>query len=221
MKRNGTFEAPPDLPTSWDLKAAREAALTQPLLVSLVFALIAYVLVAFPLAVATRNTLHEESLARGRSLLRLLAASSSAQLAARRIEELSVAMVVGDPGVQDALILDLKDRILAPPERAGALLDILEGIDQPVGEIGGFVVGENEAGDLNMAMPISFGGSRVGVAVLTFSLPHQARGGTLLILLLVGLLLILIGAASAILLAKKRLRALSAVASEPTIAELP
>jgi hypothetical protein len=221
IERQPTFEVPSDLPTSWDHKAAREAALTQPLLVSLVFALIAYVLVAFPLTVSTRNTLREESLDRGRSLLRLLEASNSLQLATQRIEDLSVAMVVGEPGVQDALILDPEGRILVPPERAGGLLDILEGIDQPVHEIGGLVVGENESGDFNMAMPISSGGRRVGAAALTFSLPRQAKGGTLMILLLVGLLLILIGTASAILLTKKRLRALSAVASEPTIAELP
>ena len=221
IARYGTFEAPPDLPTAWDLKASREAALTRPLLVSLVFALIVYVLVAFPLAISTRNTLREESLARGRSLLRLLEASSSSQLATQRIDDLSVAMVVGEPGVLNALILDPEGRILAPPEQAGAMLHILDGIDQPVREIGSFVRGENDAGDLNMAMPISSGGRRVGVAALTFSLPHQAKGGTLLILLLVGFLLILIGAASAILLTKKRLRTLSAVASEPTIAELP
>jgi hypothetical protein len=130
-------------------------------------------------------------------------------------------MVVGEPGVQDALIVDPEGRILVPSDRAGERLDLLEGIDQPVREIGGYVFGKNESGDLNMAMPITSGKSLVGVATLTFSLPRPAKGGTLMILVLFGILLILIGAASAILLTKKRLRALSAVASEPTIAELP
>jgi hypothetical protein len=183
--------------------------------------LIAYLLIAMPLVVSTRNAVIEESLARGRSLLRLLEASNSSPLATGRIEDLSVAMVVGEPGVQEALIVDPEGRILVPPDRAGTRLDLLEGIDRPVREIGDFVMGKNESGDHNMAMPISSIGERVGVAVLTFSLPRRARGSTLMVLVLVGLLLILIGAISAILLTKKRLRALSAVASEPTIAELP
>jgi hypothetical protein len=184
-----------------------------------VLSFVAYLLVAVPLVLTTRGSLREESLARGRALVDLLAVQNGAALAAGNLQELSADTVRNEPGVEDAAILDVEGRVLAPSGRSGQSHQAIETAPKEVLERGGFYLARGGAGDYDLVRPLIHRGERVGFAVLRYSGARVAERKSVPVLLFLGFLLIAGGAWGAYFLSKKQ--ALERVATETTLAENP
>lgn len=191
----------------------------KPLLVTVVLSFVAYLLVAVPLVLTTRGSLREESLARGRALVDLLAVQNEAALAAGNLQELSADSVRNEPGVEDAVILDVEGRVLAPGGRSGQSHEAIETAPKEVLESGGLYLARGGAGDYDLVRPLIHRGERVGFAVLRYSVARVAERKSVPVLLFLGFLLIAGGAWGAYFLSKKQ--ALERVATETTLAENP
>jgi hypothetical protein len=191
----------------------------QPLLVTAVLSLVAYLLLAVPLVFSIRSSLWDESLARGRALVDLLAAHNETALAAGENQALSVESVSNRPGVEDALVLDMGGHVLAPGDRSGGAYETIEGTAKKVSEIGDFFQGRTSAGDYVLVKPLTRQGERIGFVVLRYSGVAVAERKTVPVLLFLGFLLIVGGAWGAYLLSQKP--ALELVATETTLAENP
>jgi hypothetical protein len=165
--------------------------------------LLAYLVLAVPLVNTMRTALREESLLRGRALLNYLAAMNAPILGANRTQDLSTEMVLKEPGVKDALILDLNGRVLAPSIRSSENFETIPGVDKKVGEIFTFYLGRNDAGDYNLVLPLIQRGQRVGIAVLTYSAAGVAERGSVPALLVLGFLIIAGGVYAATIFARK------------------
>jgi len=165
--------------------------------------LLAYLVLAVPLVNTMRTALREESLLRGRALLNYLAAMNAPILGANRTQELSTDMVLKEPGVKDALILDLNGRVLAPSIRSSESFATIPGVDRKVSEIFTFYLGRNEAGDYNLVLPLIQRGQRVGIAVLTYSAAGVAERGSVPALLVLGFLVIAGGVYAATIFARR------------------
>jgi pSer/pThr/pTyr-binding forkhead associated (FHA) protein len=204
-----------DIPTD---EVARRVDLS-PLVVMAVFSIAAYLFVACPLIFTTRTSLRQESLARGRVLLDLLAAQNEAALATGDQRALSVDSVLEESGVEDAFILDVDGRVLAPGSRSGESFGAIEGVSKKVGEIDRFVMGRTSAGDINLVRPIFPRGNKVGLAVVRYSGARIAEGKAVPVLVLLGLVLIALGVGSSYFLFKKT--AAVGITTETTLAEGP
>lgn len=165
--------------------------------------LLAYLVLAVPLVNTMRTALREESLLRGRALLNYLAAMNAPILGAKRTQELSTDMVLKEPGVKDALILDLNGRVLAPSIRSSESFETIPGVDRKVSEIFTFYLGRNEGGDYNLVLPLMQRGQRVGVAVLTYSAAGVAERGSVPALLVLGFLVIAGGVYAATIFSRR------------------
>jgi hypothetical protein len=163
-------------------------------------AFVSYFALAVPLVGAMRSSLKDESLLRARALLRYLAADNEVLLAEQKLRELSLDRLLQEPGVKDALILDLDGKILAPSVRAGELLLQIEGIQTKTPEIYTFYLGHTGSGHYNLVLPLIHRGRRVGIGVLTYSI---AGRGSVAVELILGFLVIAAATAGAVVAAKR------------------
>jgi hypothetical protein len=191
----------------------------KPLFVTVVLSFVAYLAVAVPLVLTTRGSLREESLARGRTIVHLLAVQNGAALAAGNLQELSIDSVVNEPGVEDVLILDVEGRVLAPGGRSGQSHEAIENAPQEVLERDELYWARSGGGDYDLVRPLTYRGERVGFAVLRYSGARVAERKSVPVLLFLGFLLIAGGAWGAYFLSKKQ--ALERVATETTLTENP
>jgi pSer/pThr/pTyr-binding forkhead associated (FHA) protein len=211
----------PQLPPTIEAPVAGRAqrASVLPILVLGGLSLVAYALLAVPLIYTTRHALREESLARGRTITRLLATQNQILLGARRHQDLSSETASAEPGVDQALILDLDGRILVPFERAGEPLGTIEGLPGDLSEVEGFQSGRTASGAYNMVAPLTHEGQRVGYAVITYSLVELAERGAVSALVVLGFLLITGGIWGGFALSKRLMR--EQVDTEITLSDEP
>lgn len=192
-----------------------------PILAPVAVALAVYVLVAIPLLLKTRSELYEESLQRGRTLLRLLQAENAGALSSGRMEGLSVDSVLEEPGVKAALILDLDGRALAPRDRVGESYERIQGVGLPLREIDSIREGRDRGGNLNLVAPVTHDGRRVGLAVVTYALADMAETRWVAVLIVLGIIAIVAGAWYAVLLSRRAIGSRAAMGTETTVAETP
>jgi pSer/pThr/pTyr-binding forkhead associated (FHA) protein len=208
-------EAPVDRAAAFSSVQEVPKGSLRPLAVTVLLSLVAYLVVAVPLVLSTGRSLRNETLARGRALVDLLAAHNMTALAAGEEQALSVESVSNRPGVEDALVLNREGRVMAPAGRSGEALEIIEGTTKKVSEIGEYFQERTSAGDYALVTPLTHEGERIGFAVLRYSGAEAAEGRTVPGLLLLGFLLILGGACAAYFLTRKK----TVVATETTLSE--
>jgi hypothetical protein len=184
------------------------------LLVVACSSLLVYLLLAVPLLFMTRSELSQESLRRGDTLFGLLRTTGAQWLGAGQMRELSLDVVLSEPGVREALILGLDGRIVAPRDRAGESFDTIEGIAIDVRDVDRVEQNETGSGDWIYVGPLVHDQRRVGVAVMLYSLAPMARGPRIPILVAVGLFIMVAGAIAAYLMSLPG-------DSETTLAESP
>ncbi|HXV60070.1 MAG TPA: FHA domain-containing protein [Vicinamibacteria bacterium] len=160
------------------------------------------VVLVVPLYSTSRRALNEESQARGRALMELLAALNGAPLGEGRPEDASVGMVEQAPGVSGAFVLDTTGKIVAPASREGEVLSI-DGLDVPPQSVRSIRSGQTRAGESFVAGPINYRPplptareTRVGVAVVIQRSAQGAAGYALAL----GLALVLIALAATVVL---------------------
>ncbi|HSF16784.1 MAG TPA: FHA domain-containing protein [Vicinamibacteria bacterium] len=151
------------------------------------------VVLVVPLYATSRRALNEESHARGRALMELLAALNGAPLGEGG--DVSTGMVERAPGVSGAFILDTSGRIVAPASRAGEVLSV-DGLDVPPQSVRSIRSGQTRAGESVVAGPINYRDTRVGVAVV---IQRRAEGAAAFALAL-GLALVLMALAATVVL---------------------
>jgi hypothetical protein len=192
-------ERPPEPPArradsmSWTAKHA---------LVTFGVGLVLYLVVAFPLVRTLGNALREESLRRGRVLLDLLATTNAVSVGEGRARDLDVSAITREERVKEALLLDLRGKVLAPSARVGESLTTLSGIQSPIEEIRTFYLGRRPNGDYVFVEPILYRGQRVGIAVLVYE-AASTSGSLAVAVLFLGFLVLLLGVAVALLLGKR------------------
>jgi hypothetical protein len=186
-----------------------------PLFVTVVLSFVAYLVVAVPLVLTLRGSLRQESLARGQTIVDLLAVQNGAALATDSLEELSVDSVGNQPGVEEAVILDVEGRVLIPSDRAGQAHQAFENVPEDAIERGGLYRTQAVAGDYDLVQPVIYQGERVGFVALRYSGVRVAERKSVPVLLFLGLLLIVGGAWGAYILTKKQ--ALQRISTETTL----
>jgi hypothetical protein len=152
--------------------------------------LLAYVAVAGPLVKTLRSVATEDFLRRGHALVRYLAAENEHLLAEGKLQDLSVEALSREPGVKEAFILDLNGKVLAPSVQGGESFETIEGIGKKTREIYTFYLGRNQAGDYHFVLPLTDKGRRIGIALLTCSVPDPVYRGAVLTLLSLSFLFI-------------------------------
>jgi hypothetical protein len=171
------------------------------LLVALALSLFSLLVLPIPLLRLARAAVDEESAKRARALVDLLATANEAALGEGRVEDVTVERVAGESGVTGAYIVSPGGDILAPRDRAGQKLE-LSGFAGSVGEVRSFRAAPLDGGETVFARPVTYRGTRVGVAVLS----HRAGGefsGWANVVLAFGSLLLLIAVAVAVLAATR------------------
>ncbi len=159
----------------------------------------ALLVVALPLLRILSTALVEESSARGRALVDLLAAANAAALADGRVQDVSVDRVASEPGVLRAEILSPTGEILAPRDRAGQAPSV-EGLSFEVADVRSFRESRDPKGNRILAQPVVHRGRRVGIAVLTHRSPDA---GLPWVALLFGSLLLAIAVLGVVLVARR------------------
>lgn len=196
-------DAPKDAHSALDAVRQRVSALSWQTRLGLGLAAIgalAFLVASLPLANRLRGSIETESMERGKTLLRFLAAINEPILANKDFQDLNTDIIMGEPGVKDALVLDVDGKVLAPPLRSTEAHETLPGIDQKISEIHSSASGLTPAGDVNFIQPLVAKGKRIGFAVLTYA-PSRS-GGSLAEAIFVGFLVIAAGAYGAMLLTK-------------------
>lgn len=140
----------------------------------------------------------EQSAARGRALLSLLAVSNETALGEGRSEQASIERVAAESGVMEAFVLDPRGKILAPRSRVGETLTV-EGLPS-VGDVRSLREGVGADGERVLAQPVSQRGRRLGVVVLRLAAPGTGSAATAL---LFGFLLLAVAVAVTVLLARR------------------
>jgi hypothetical protein len=171
------------------------------LIVVLALAFFSLLVLPIPLYRMARATVAEESEKRARALVDLLASANETALGEGRAQDVTVERVAGESGVTAAYIVSPAGDILAPRDEAGQKLE-LEGFGSGAGDVRSFRAVSLEGGETVYARPVSYRGTRVGVAVLS----HRAGGefhGWATVVLAFGSLLLLLAVAVAVLAATR------------------
>jgi hypothetical protein len=171
------------------------------LIVALSLSLFSLLVLPIPLLRLARAAVDEESSKRARVLVDLLATANETALGEGRFEDVTIERVAGESGVTGAYIVSPAGDILAPRDRAGQKLE-LSGFTGSVGDVRSFRAAPLDGGETAFARPVTYRGTRVGVAVLS----HRAGGdfsGWANVVLAFGSLLLLIAVAVAVLAAAR------------------
>ena len=196
-------------------------ASTAPLIVLAGVSILVYLLLFVPLLLKTRSDLYQESLRRGQSLFSLLLRSNTDRLETGPPAELSVEIVLQEPGVTGAFVLDLDGRIVAPLDRLGESYESMEGIRDFVREIDGMSQRVVDSGDIIFVAPLIHEGRRVGGCVMIYSVAPMARGIGVPLLVVIGLLVIVAGAIVAHFLGTRGSNPTQSGNAETTLTESP
>ena len=164
-------------------------------------AFLVYFVLAYPLVRTLGNSLREESLRRGRTLLSLVAAANGNAVGEGRIRDASVDNILREERVKETLLLDLEGNVLAPPSRADEVLTTIDGINAELGDIRTFYLGRRGP-DYVMVQPLLHRGRRVGFAVLVYEAATASASWATAVLFLAFLVLIL-GVVSALVFGKR------------------
>jgi hypothetical protein len=171
------------------------------LIVALALSVFSLLVLPIPLLRLARAAVEEESSKRARALVDLLASANEAALGEGRFRDVTVERVAGESGVSEAYIVSPSGEILAPRDRAGQKLE-LPGFEGGVGDVRSFRAASLDGGDTALARPVTYRGTRVGVAVLSHRAGAEFSGWANVVLAF-GSVLLLVATAVAVLAATR------------------